>query len=173
MASRVMSSLATLAIVAAMTAPALAQSSGGSTGTGSAPATGSGGSTPSSQPAPSATKPGSTMPAPGAGSTGKAKPGGSMGQSGTTAPGSGGSMPSASGGSTSGTAKSGTMDGAGSEQVKSVQKALQDKGMDPGPIDGIMGPKTMAALKAFQKDQKLTESGRLDDQTREKLGVTR
>jgi peptidoglycan hydrolase-like protein with peptidoglycan-binding domain len=65
------------------------------------------------------------------------------------------------------------MNGAGSEQVKSVQKALQDKGMDPGPIDGVMGPKTMAALKAFQKDQKLTESGRLDDQTREKLGVTR
>jgi peptidoglycan hydrolase-like protein with peptidoglycan-binding domain len=45
--------------------------------------------------------------------------------------------------------------------------------MDPGPIDGIMGPKTMAALKAFQKDQKLTESGRLDDQTRDKLGVSR
>ena len=65
-------------------------------------------------------------------------------------------------------------DGTGnSEQVKAVQKALQDKGMDPGPIDGIMGPKTMAALKTFQKDQKLTESGRLDDQTREKLGVTR
>jgi peptidoglycan hydrolase-like protein with peptidoglycan-binding domain len=63
--------------------------------------------------------------------------------------------------------------GAGSEQVKAVQKTLQDKGMDPGPIDGIMGPKTMAALKAFQKDQKLTESGRLDDQTREKLGVSR
>ena len=74
------------------------------------------------------------------------------------------------------TSKSGTsMDGGagGSEQVKAVQKALQDKGMDPGPIDGIMGPKTMAALKAFQKDQKLTESGRLDDQTREKLGVSR
>ena len=74
------------------------------------------------------------------------------------------------------TSKSGTsMDGGagGSEQVKAVQKALQDKGMDPGPIDGVMGPKTMAALKAFQKDQKLTESGRLDDQTREKLGVSR
>jgi peptidoglycan hydrolase-like protein with peptidoglycan-binding domain len=43
--------------------------------------------------------------------------------------------------------------------------------MDPGPIDGNMGPKTMAALKEFQSDQKLTESGRLDDHTREKLGV--
>ena len=36
-----------------------------------------------------------------------------------------------------------------------------------------MGPKTTDALKAFQKDQKLAESGRLDDQTREKLGVPR
>ena len=63
--------------------------------------------------------------------------------------------------------------GASAEQVKSVQKALQAKGMDPGPIDGVMGPKTTAALKAFQKDQKLTESGTLDDQTREKLGVPR
>ena len=57
--------------------------------------------------------------------------------------------------------------------MKAIQKALQDKGMDPGPIDGIMGPKTTDALKAFQKDQKLTESGRLDDQTRDKLGVSR
>jgi peptidoglycan hydrolase-like protein with peptidoglycan-binding domain len=63
--------------------------------------------------------------------------------------------------------------GGGAEQVKAVQKALQDKGMDPGPIDGKMGPKTMAALKQFQKDQKLPESGRVDDQTREKLGVSR
>jgi peptidoglycan hydrolase-like protein with peptidoglycan-binding domain len=63
--------------------------------------------------------------------------------------------------------------GADAEQVKAVQQALQAKGMDPGPIDGIMGPKTTAALKAFQKDQKLTDSGRLDDQTREKLGIPR
>jgi peptidoglycan hydrolase-like protein with peptidoglycan-binding domain len=62
--------------------------------------------------------------------------------------------------------------GGGSAQVKKVQQALQDKGMDPGPIDGKMGPKTMAALKQFQKDQKLPESGKLDDQTREKLGIT-
>jgi peptidoglycan hydrolase-like protein with peptidoglycan-binding domain len=177
MASRVISILSTLALVAAMVAPALAQSSGGSTGTGSAPATGSGGSTPSAPPAPSAKQPSTSTPTPGTGSsaTGKAKPGAGMGQSGTTAPGSGSTMPSSTAGGATGAAKSGTgmNGGAGSEQVKSVQKALQDKGMDPGPIDGIMGPKTMAALKAFQKDQKLTESGRLDDQTREKLGVAR
>ena len=176
MASRVISILATFAIVAAMVAPALAQSSGGSTGTGSAPATGSGGSTPSTQPAPSATQPSTSTPTPstGSGAT-KAKPGPSMGQSGTTSPGSGSSMPSSGAGSTAGASKSGTgmNGGADAEQVKSVQKALQGKGMDPGPVDGVIGPKTMAALKAFQKDQKLPESGRLDDQTREKLGVSR
>jgi hypothetical protein len=161
--AQVISIIATLAIVGAMTAPALAQT----TGTGSAPKTGGGSSTPSAPAAPSATQPGSptqpsTPPAgTGAGATGKS--GTTMGQSGTTAPGTGGmsSKPAAG------------MNGGGSEQVKAVQKALQDKGMDPGPVDGIMGPKTMSALKAFQKDQKLTESGRLDDQTREKLGVSR
>jgi Putative peptidoglycan binding domain len=170
MASRVISILATVATLLAMVAPALAQSSGGSTGTGSAPAMGSGGSTTSAPPAPSATQPGPTTtspstPAPGTGATGPSKPG--MGT--TSAPSRTSSAPSM--GSTS---KSDTMDGGAgsSEQVKAVQKALQDKGMDPGPIDGIMGPKTMAALKAFQKDQKLAESGRLYDQTREKLGVS-
>ena len=74
---------------------------------------------------------------------------------------------------TTGSKKSSVTNGhATSDQVKTLQQSLQDKGMDPGPIDGIMGPKTMAALKAFQKDQKLTESGKLDDQTREKLGVS-
>jgi hypothetical protein len=166
MAPRIISVLAALAIVAAMIAPVLAQT----TGTGSAPKTGSGGSTPSAAPAPSATQPGAPTPSAtppagtGAGAPGKPKSGTDMGKSGTAAPGTGGM---------SSKAATGMNDSAGSEQVKAVQKALQDKGMDPGPVDGIMGPKTMAALKAFQKDQKLTESGRLDDQTREKLGVTR
>jgi Putative peptidoglycan binding domain len=184
MASRWIALAATTGLVGAMIAPALAQS----TRTGSAPATGSGSGTPSSTPAPSATQPGSitqpsTPPAGmGSGATGKAKSGTNMGQSGTSAP-SGGtsSMPSSGTGSGAGmgtsTGSTGSHSGmsadGGSEQVKAVQKALQDKGMDPGAVDGIMGPKTMAALKAFQKDQKLTESGRLDDQTREKLGVTR
>jgi peptidoglycan hydrolase-like protein with peptidoglycan-binding domain len=163
MASRVINTLSTLAIVAAMIAPAFAQS----TGTGSAPKSGSGGSVPSAAPAPSATQPGaptqSTIPPAGTGATGKAKSGTDMGQSGTSAPGAGMSKSPATG----------MNGGAGSEQVKAVQQALQGKGMDPGPIDGIMGPKTMAALKAYQKDQKLPESGRLDDQTREKLGVAR
>jgi Putative peptidoglycan binding domain len=165
MAPRVISILAALAIVGAMIAPALAQT----TGTGSAPKTGAGSSTPSAPAAPSATQPGAptqgSTPAAGtgAGAPGKAKSGTEMGQSATKAPAAGGMAKPA-------TSMNG---GPGAEQVKAVQQALQAKGMDPGPIDGIMGPKTTVALKAFQKDQKLTESGRLDDQTRDKLGVPR
>jgi len=59
----------------------------------------------------------------------------------------------------------------GSEDVKKLQEALKAKGQDPGPVDGIMGPKTRAALKAFQKTSGLKETGELDDQTAEKLGV--
>jgi Putative peptidoglycan binding domain len=179
MTTRMFRILTVLALVAAMVAPALAQTSGGSTGTGSAPSTGSG-SAPSAapsatQPSTSTTQPSTSTTSPGTGSgtgtTGKAKSNPGTGQVGTGTSGAG-SMPAT--GSTAGTSKSGMgMNGCGgTEQVKAMQKALQDKGMDPGPIDGIMGPKTMAALKAFQKDQKLSESGRLDDQTREKLGVT-
>jgi peptidoglycan hydrolase-like protein with peptidoglycan-binding domain len=40
---------------------------------------------------------------------------------------------------------------ANAEQVKSLQKALQEKGMEPGPIDGVLGPKTRAALRSYQK----------------------
>ena len=155
MAPLVIRTLTTLAVATAMITPAFAQT----TGTGSAPKTG----------APSATQPGaptqetSPVTGSGAGAAGKAKSGTNMGQSATPAPGAGGMAKPATG----------MNGGAGAEQVKAVQQALQGKGMDPGPIDGIMGPKTTGALKAFQKDQKLTESGRLDDQTREKLGVPR
>jgi len=59
----------------------------------------------------------------------------------------------------------------GDESVKSVQEALKDKGHDPGPIDGLMGPRTSQALKDFQKAEGLKVTGQLDNQTREKLGV--
>jgi peptidoglycan hydrolase-like protein with peptidoglycan-binding domain len=35
----------------------------------------------------------------------------------------------------------------------------------------MLGPKTAAALKEFQKSQGLPDTGRLDDETRSKLGV--
>jgi len=62
--------------------------------------------------------------------------------------------------------------GAGNrEQVRAVQQALKDKGHDPGSIDGVMGPRTQAALKDFQKTQGIQETGRLDAETMAKLGI--
>jgi hyperosmotically inducible protein len=55
--------------------------------------------------------------------------------------------------------------------VMAMQQALKDKGFDPGPIDGIAGPRAVAALKAFQKAENLTITGQLDRDTAAKLGV--
>jgi peptidoglycan hydrolase-like protein with peptidoglycan-binding domain len=61
--------------------------------------------------------------------------------------------------------------GANTDQVKAAQEALKDKGMDPGSADGVMGPKTRQALREFQKKEGLKESGQLDAETMDKLGV--
>jgi peptidoglycan hydrolase-like protein with peptidoglycan-binding domain len=61
----------------------------------------------------------------------------------------------------------------GSEDTQKLQEALKAKGHDPGPIDGIMGPKTRAALRAFQEASGIKATGKLDDQTAEKLGVAK
>ncbi len=57
------------------------------------------------------------------------------------------------------------------EAIKAVQQALKGKGYDPGPIDGLMGPNTTQALKSFQKAEGLKDTGRLDMDTRQKLGI--
>ena len=54
--------------------------------------------------------------------------------------------------------------------VRRLQKALEDKGYDPVWIDGVYGPKTRAAVVAYQKDNDLA-SGQLTMQTLEHLGV--
>lgn len=56
-------------------------------------------------------------------------------------------------------------------QVEEVQRALQKKGFDSGPIDGRMGPKTRAALREFQRAEGLAVSGEVDEKTAAVLGV--
>ncbi len=56
-----------------------------------------------------------------------------------------------------------------SPQIMAIQNSLKKAGYDPGPADGIMGKKTRAAVKAFQKANGLKTSGRIDKTTRAKL----
>ena len=56
-------------------------------------------------------------------------------------------------------------------QVVVMQQALKDKGFDPGATDGVMGPRTTTALKAYQKSENLPTTGTMDGDTGAKLGV--
>jgi peptidoglycan hydrolase-like protein with peptidoglycan-binding domain len=56
-------------------------------------------------------------------------------------------------------------------RIRRAQEALKSEGHDPGPVDGKMGPKTQDALRQFQKQENLRETGRLDQETMSKLGV--
>lgn len=61
--------------------------------------------------------------------------------------------------------------GASKEQLRAAQEALKKHGMYEGQVDGIMGPKTRAAVQEFQKKEGLQTTGRLDQQTLSRLGV--
>jgi peptidoglycan hydrolase-like protein with peptidoglycan-binding domain len=52
-----------------------------------------------------------------------------------------------------------------------LQQALTDAGYDPGPVDGLYGPKTVAAVKELQADSGLAETGTLDKATDAALRV--
>ncbi len=58
-----------------------------------------------------------------------------------------------------------------SQTVRDAQQALKDKGFDPGPVDGINGPKTRAAVRDYQTKENLNADGRLGPQTLDSLGV--
>ncbi len=55
-------------------------------------------------------------------------------------------------------------------RVKSIQRALQTAGYDPGKIDGIIGSDTRAAVRAFQQKMGLATGG-ITSETLKKLGV--
>ena len=54
-------------------------------------------------------------------------------------------------------------------ELSGVQGRLQNLGFDCGTPDGQMGPRTQAALRAFQRRNKLPVTGEPDDATRAKL----
>jgi peptidoglycan hydrolase-like protein with peptidoglycan-binding domain len=60
--------------------------------------------------------------------------------------------------------------GGGTADVRKAQEALRAQGFDPGPVDGVPGPRTDAAVRDFQKKNGLPVTGRLDDATASRLG---
>ena len=61
---------------------------------------------------------------------------------------------------------------AADAEVEAVQRRLVELGYDAGVADGLMGPRTRAAIRALQRDRGLTQSGRIDAGTLEALGLT-
>lgn len=54
--------------------------------------------------------------------------------------------------------------------TRDVQKKLHTQGFDPGPIDGVVGPRTQDAIMRFQQAHRLIVSGQLDSNTQLALG---
>lgn len=55
------------------------------------------------------------------------------------------------------------------KNVRQAQEKLKEVGFDPGPIDGILGPRTGKALRGFQQSNNLKATGKLDTKTRQTL----
>ena len=60
---------------------------------------------------------------------------------------------------------------AASARVAALQVGLRAHGFDAGPVDGVRGPRTTAALVAFQRRHKLPATGHLGRRTRRALGA--
>lgn len=54
--------------------------------------------------------------------------------------------------------------------VRDLQEGLRAGGFDPGPVDGIFGPRTDTAVRAFQADRGLEVDGIVGPRTWEALG---
>ena len=50
--------------------------------------------------------------------------------------------------------------GPGRAEIADMQKALSRLGFDPGPADGVFGPRTKAALNAFQRRERMPVTDR-------------
>lgn len=57
------------------------------------------------------------------------------------------------------------------ETVKEIQKKLNQDGYNAGPVDGKVGQTMVIALKSFQKDNELDETGQLNFRTLKKMNI--
>ncbi len=60
---------------------------------------------------------------------------------------------------------------AANARTAALQVGLRAHGLDPGPVDGVVGPQTRRATLAFQKRKGITCDGTLDRATRRALGA--
>jgi putative chitinase len=95
--------------------------------------------------------------------SGPVDPAGPTGPSGPSGP----SSPGHSGGSSFGHPT--LRRGSRGEAVEQMQRMLKAAGFNPGPLDGIFGPKTQAAVKAFQQAKGIGVDGIVGPQTWGKL----
>lgn len=57
------------------------------------------------------------------------------------------------------------------DAIRSAQMVLRDRGFYNGPINGVMTPATRTAIRQFQRDRNLSETGDLDSRTAQALGI--
>ncbi len=57
------------------------------------------------------------------------------------------------------------------ETIQKAQQALKEKGFYKGEVSGKMDGVTRDAIKAFQAQQGIRETGRLNKETRQRLGI--
>jgi peptidoglycan hydrolase-like protein with peptidoglycan-binding domain len=55
--------------------------------------------------------------------------------------------------------------------IKAAQRFLVDQGYRPGPVDGVIGPMTQAAVMAWQRDHDLEADGSLNTATLISMGL--
>jgi len=60
---------------------------------------------------------------------------------------------------------------AGMQWVRDAQRELSQRGFDAGPADGVWGPRTAEATRAFQQANNMETTGRLDQQTLAALDI--
>jgi peptidoglycan hydrolase-like protein with peptidoglycan-binding domain len=56
--------------------------------------------------------------------------------------------------------------------VATVQRALENLGYYYGPIDGVVGPETVKAIRWFQTADKLPVTGEIDGQVLKALWIS-
>lgn len=59
------------------------------------------------------------------------------------------------------------------DEVRAVQRRLNERGYDSGKVDGLIGPNTRSAVRAFQRERGLPPDGYPDRALLERLGASR